>query len=321
LKLTVTQTRGGQVESEHPVCAVRISADGRVIDRIGEPMVTTWRSAAKPFQLEVSLGLLPAGEIAALSARQLAVGASSHNGEPGHLIEVAGILTRFHREIRHLYCGPHWPGTEEAHHALVRQGLPCTAIHNNCSGKHAFMAAASSAKGWPEDYRSPDHPLQQRIRANVDARTGGGCSGVVIDGCGVPCFVVTLDGMALAWAALAADMGNESLLGRIGRAMVAESWYANGTGTLDGAVIRGASAPTVAKVGAQGLFCLSFPETGEGAAIKVVSGSDAARGMAVAAVLERWFPGRVPADVFAPWREVHNWVGTRTGEQVARWEV
>jgi L-asparaginase II len=125
--------------------------------------------------------------------------------------------------------------------------------------------------------------------------------------------------MALAKTAVAREMGGSTLLGRIGRAMLAEPWYANGTGTLDGAVNRSGAA--LGKVGAQGLFCLAFPHTGEGAAIKVRTGSDAARGLAVAEVLERWFPGRIPRDAFAPWRDIHNWVGTRTGEQIGRWDA
>lgn len=321
MNLTVLQMRGPQVESEHPVSAVRVAWDGRVIDRVGPAITTTWRSAAKPFQLEVSLSLLPESEVAALTDRELAIGASSHNAEPGHVQVVDGLLSRFHLDVGRLYCGPHWPGTEAAHHALVRAGQPCTSIHNNCSGKHTFMAAACEARGWPSDYRPPDHPLQRLIRDNVDRRTGGACSGVVIDGCGVPCFVVTLDGMALAWAAVAREMAGPTSLGRIGRAMVAEPWYANGTGTLDGAVLAGAATPTVAKVGAQGLFCLAFPDTAEGAAIKVRTGSDAARGLAVAELLERWFPGRIPREAFSPWRDIHNWVGTRTGEQIARWDA
>ncbi len=321
MRLTVEQCRGRWSESAHPVSAVRVTADGSVIDRVGPPMTTTWRSAAKPFQLEVSLGLLPQDQVASLSNRQLAVGTSSHAGEPGHVAEVAGLLSAFGLDERHLYCGAHWPGTVAAHHALVRSGASCTAIHNNCSGKHTFMAAASRFSGWPEDYRSPDHPLQRRIRENIDVRTGGGCVDAVIDGCGVPCFVVTLDGMARAWAqvAVAAASPEAMLLGRIGRAMLAEPWYATGTGTQDGAVMS--ASPTITKVGAQGLFCMAFPDTGEGVAIKVHTGSDAARAIAVAAVLERWFPGRVPPEAFATWRTIRNWVGTVTGEQSERWDA
>ena len=52
MKLTILRTRGAALESEHPISAVLCDPTGQVQQRIGEPMVTTWRSAAKPFQLE-----------------------------------------------------------------------------------------------------------------------------------------------------------------------------------------------------------------------------------------------------------------------------
>ena len=308
---TVTQRRGGFAEAVHPVSAVLVDASGRVVDRVGGPLATTWRSAAKPFQLEVSLDAIGQD----FADRALAIGTSSHAGEPEHVVVVEELLARLGIGEEHLYCGAHWPGTREAEHALVRAGKPCTVLHNNCSGKHTFMAGACATHGWAADYRSPDHPLQQRIRANIDARTGGRCTGVVTDGCGVPCFLVDLDGMARAWAQLAAaTAAQDGTLGQIGAAMAACPWYASGTKQLDGTVMTASQGRVLGKVGALGLFCLAVPELGLGAAIKVESGSDVARARAVPALIDRWFPNWLDPEPFERWRIVKNWVGTRCGD-------
>jgi L-asparaginase II len=178
------------------------------------------------------------------------------------------------------------------------------------------------ANGWHSDYRSPEHPLQRAILASVSERTGGAVCGAVIDGCGVPCWVVPLEGMARAWARLAAETaaGEAHPLGRIGWAMTRNPWHASGTGALDGAIMEGASRPMVAKIGAEGLICAALPEEGLGLAVKVTSGSAPARAAAVIAMLDRWFPGLIPSGVAAPWKVVRNWVGTECGELLAAWE-
>ena len=71
-------------------------------------------------------------------------------------------------------------------------------LRHNCSGKHAGMLAVCAARGWPrEDYRLPDHPLQQEIVALV-AEAAGAKKGLptAIDGCGVVTFALPLENMA-----------------------------------------------------------------------------------------------------------------------------
>ncbi len=316
--LTIVQTRGGHVESSHPVAAVLVGPDGAVHERIGEPYAATWRSAAKPFQLEVTLGLLPEEAQGALSEREIAVGSSSHHGEPGHVAQVEGVLSRFGCAVGDLFCGVHWPGDVPATHALLREHQPATAIHNNCSGKHAFMASACRVQGWSPDYRDPAHPLMAQIRDNIQRRTGGRLLDEVTDGCGVPCYVVPLAGMAQAWAQIADSFGGSSRLGRIGRAMQAHPWHASGTGAIDGHLMQYAKRPIVAKVGAEGLICVAIPGERRGVALKMTSGSNPARALAIHVVLERWFPGLLPAESAVPYLTVKNWVGTVCGAFEAR---
>lgn len=315
----VEQRRGGVVEAEHRVHAwaveLRGDAQGQPFFQTGSDLRTTFRSAAKPFQLESSLALLPEGLARALSPAQLALGSASHHGEREHIEALECLLLTLARKREHLYCGVHEPVAVESARALRALGQTPDVLHNNCSGKHAFMAAASAAQGFAADYRPPQHPLQQGIRKQLEQRVGHALSSVV-DGCGVPCFVLPLSSMARAYAQLAASVASAdgSGLSRIGQALMAHPRLMSGTGAFDGWLNE--SGGVVAKVGAQGLLCLAVPARSLGMAIKIESGVDLARPVACAALLERLLPGLLPA---LPERfyELRNLVAERVGELVA----
>ena len=320
MDLIIVQRRGGYFECEHAVSAVLANPEGEVVASIGGSIVTTWRSAAKPFQLEASLSLLPEDVVAALPDEDLAIGAASHSGEPVHTARVASLMKRFGVGEGDLRCGAHWPVHEESGRALCREGREATAIHNNCSGKHTFMVAATRHNGYVADYRAPDHPLQQRVRQIVDSRTAGAVVESVIDGCGVPCFVLPLTGMATAWARVAAAFAEPTgALGRVARAMNAHPHVMSGTGRLDLALVQGARAPIVSKVGAEGIQCMAFPKERLGLALKVLSGTSDPRAVAVDAVLAKWFPGLLAQGALQSYGLIKNVVGRDVGQRVAEW--
>jgi len=204
---------------------------------------------------------------------------------------------------------------------LVRQGHDAAPIHNNCSGKHAFMAAGAAQLESPPDYRDPEHPLQRHIRALVEARCEPhGVESVSVDGCGVPTFNMSLAAMATAWAQMAAAMGDaDALLGRIGWAMNAHPELVSGAERQDLAQMQHATDPITTKVGAMGLSCIALPDLQEGVVVKVLSGNADARAIAVQAVLERWYPGLLPLSAADPWRIVTNCVGDVVGSRDAQW--
>jgi L-asparaginase II len=316
--LRVEQRRGFAVEAVHTVDAVVCDREGKVVASVGEDPVSTFRSAAKPFQLEVSLGLLDDQVRAGLSRADLALGAASHHGEREHVSQVESLLERLDRAPSHLYCGAHAPTHAASAEALWARGERPSALHNNCSGKHSFMAAATQRLGAPEDYRPESHPLQQRMLENLQRRTAGGVQGTVIDGCGIPCFVLRLSSMARAWAELASAMAQPApeSLGQVGLAMRAEPRMMSGTDAFDGWLI--AHAGVVAKVGALGLLCVALPEQGLGMALKISSGVDTVRAAAALAVLREFFPGLVRAEPPARFTDVVNVAGAHVGECVAR---
>ncbi len=314
--------RGGLIEGRHPWSAVRV-ADAGEVRGLGEALTTTWRSAAKPFQLAVSLAQL--GGPRAFSPPELAVGAASHSAEPRHLALVDALMQRLSVPVEALRCGAHAPIHEPSCHALLRRGQVLDARHNNCSGKHTFMAGATAAAGWPGDYRPADHPLQRAMIAAV-TRWAGEVPTLAVDGCGVPTFGLSLTAMARAWQVMATRMATgpqagddpaTASLSRIGWAMADRGDLVSGTGRLDAAVLAYATEPMAVKIGARGVFCIALPRRRAGLAVKVHSGSMEALSVAVPAALDALAPGAF----LRPGRWEPGVVRNVVGAVVGRWRL
>ena len=307
----IEQWRGPQLEAVHTFSAVAVQGERTVLSW-GPPVSTTWRSAAKPFQLAVSLELLGDPEH---SSEELAIGAASHSAQPEHLDHVGAILERYALSPRGLRCGGHAPASPEAYAELLRSGGAVSDLHNNCSGKHAFMLAAATAQGWSTDYRPADHPLQLRI-AHAMSEVSGETPSWAIDGCGVPTWCHSLRAIAQAWSCLATAAADpeDSRLGLIGRAMAEHPFLVSGSDRLDLHLARGAREPLITKVGAAGLLGIALPERGLGIALKTHAGNDKARAPAAEALLEALAPGAWARPDPWPGPEVRNVVGDLVGE-------
>ncbi len=290
--MRVEQLRGGHLESVHPFSAVAVRR-GEVVARLGDPVGSTWRSAAKPFQLWCALEALGDPE---LGDEALAVGAASHTAEPRHLAIVQRLLARFGLRPDELRCAPHPPLHAATAQELLRQGERFTDLHNNCSGKHTFLLAAARTHASTRDYRDPDHPLQRRLRDRITHWTGFE-PGLGFDGCSAPTFHMPIAGFARAWAEIAAEQ--DERLTRIARAMRAHPFLISGTGRIDLELSAGRQEPFLSKIGAQALFGLAFPERELGIAIKVHSGYEPALAVAIPHVLATLAPGA--------WRRPDDW--------------
>jgi L-asparaginase II len=319
MELWVDQRRGGIVEASHRIHAVLCDGTGRVLAQVGTDLVTTFRSAAKPFQLSASLDQLPAALVDTLPDDLVAIGAASHHGEPMHEAALRRLMGVLGVDESALLCGTHPPSHAESHAALLRAGRAPSAIHHNCSGKHAFMAAAARALAASHDYRPSAHPLQAAVLARVERATGIPAPLRVVDGCGVPCFVLPLSAMARAYAGLAAllegsdtERASEA---RVVRGMRAHPWLVSGTGAFDLWLME--QGVLLAKVGALGLLCAALP--GQiGLALKVESGSDAVRAVATAGFLAAELPGLLRAPLPERYWGVDNAAGQRVGDVVTR---
>ncbi|HET6638409.1 MAG TPA: asparaginase [Gemmatimonadota bacterium] len=290
--------RGEELESLHAVAAAVVDGRGRTLHRHGDPERRAWlRSSAKPIQL---LPLVEEGLIErfGFAPEELAVMAASHDAEPFHLDAVRSILAKAGLDESLLRCGAHEPGNAAAAEELRRRGKSPTAIHNNCSGKHAGMLVVCRALGWPvASYLAPDHPLQQRIWRTLAELAGMDQEriGRAVDGCGAVTFAMPVTAMARAWAALAvADARRESsrevAVGRIFDAMEAQPAHVGGTGRLDSDLLRRAGDRLIVKTGAEGVFCAALRGArGDGPralSLKVLDGARRAQGPALLALLE-----------------------------------
>lgn len=298
----VVLRRGGCVESVHRVSAALVDATGRLIAWTGDPgLVAFIRSSAKPFQ---TIPLVADGVADAfqMSDIELALCCASHSGEPAHVRAVARLLRRVGGRVADLACGPHPPIHGPSARALAGAGRWPGRLHNNCSGKHAGMIAWAQHAGVPpEGYHRADHPAQQRVRRELAAwaEIASGELVAAVDGCGVLTFALPLDRMARAFARLAAAASAEpdSPAGRVVAAMVREPYYVAGSGRLCTELMQRTAGRRVAKIGAEGVFCLALLAEGEGLALKVEDGGRRAVGPAVLEFLRR--TGRIDEQALA----------------------
>jgi len=271
-------TRGDIVETiqRGPVGAV--DAGGRLLAGAGDPDAWSYmRSSAKPLQA-TELVQSGAAERFDLTGPLLAVCCASHNGEPGHVEAVRTVLARAEVPESALQCGVHAPVYQPAAAALWRAGGEPSAVHNNCSGKHAGMLATARALGAPLDsYLSIDHPVQQGILTNVAALSGVPREHIVvgIDGCSAPVHGLPMRAMARAYARLADPHSAPSYaptLELLANAMATHPWYVDGTDGPDTLLMERAGGRLTVKSGTEGVLCVAVRGAGVGLAIKMESG-------------------------------------------------
>ena len=98
---------------------------------------------------------------------------------------------------------PSFPLEEAARIDAERRGEGPTALHQNCSGKHAGMLATCCINGWPiDDYLDLEHPLQVAITASIE-KHGAPVDHVGVDGCGAPTHAIGLADLARSFASIA----------------------------------------------------------------------------------------------------------------------
>ncbi len=324
LRIDVEVWRGSIAESRHRIQAVVADAAGTVLESTEQPeLVTSFRSAAKPFQL---LPLIERGadQRLGLTEQHLAIMAASHTGAPQHLALVRDLLGRLKLGVNALACGSHDPLDSGSLKYVQDHPEERTALYNNCSGKHAGMLAQCLAEGWPvEGYEKLDHPLQKRVRETVAAMCGVAAETLLvgIDGCNVPVFGAPLHVMARSYARFAAASATgdarEAALERIRRAMMRYPVITGGAERFSTQLMEASGGTLVSKGGAEGLECIGVPSRGLGIVVKCEDGRT--RGVAPAVVALLQHLGALTseqAEVLEPWARpaVRNAVGKVVGE-------
>jgi L-asparaginase II len=294
--ILVEVLRGTLVESRHRGAVAVADADGATVLALGDVATPIYpRSAVKALQ---ALALVESGaaDVYGFGDEELALACASHSGEPGHVAVVERMLARAGLDASALRCGAHWPMSQPAVAALARTGEP-SALHNNCSGKHAGFLCVACAKGIDHaDYWRPRHPVQRHVRAVLEDMTGAalGDDRCAIDGCSVPTWAIPLQNLAHAFAkfgaghALAPD--RDRAAARLRGACAQKPWHVAGTGRFCTEIMEPFGARVFVKTGAEGVYCGALPELGLGIALKCDDGAGRAAQAVMAAIVARFLP-------------------------------
>jgi len=315
--------RGAVVESEHRGAAVVVDADGRTVFERGDvdrPIFP--RSAVKAFQA-LPLFETGAADRFGLTPAEIALAVASHSGEPEHAETARGMLAKAGLSPDRLECGAHWPMGAAATRDLAASGGKPTALHNNCSGKHAgFLCVACAIDEDPTGYVKPDHKVQREVAAALESMTGAKLDPSLrgVDGCSIPTYAMPLRAIAAGFARFGTGrgMGPERVraAARIRAAAAAHPFMVAGSKRFDTELMEVLGERAFVKTGAEGVYCAALPEVGLGVAIKCDDGAGRAAEAVMAAMIRRFLSlsdveaetvGRLGAPV------IENWNGIEVG--------
>ena len=286
--ILVEAWRGSVVESFHRGAYAVVDASGAVVAARGDierPVFA--RSAIKILQ---ALPLVESGaaDQFGLTNDELALACASHDGEAAHVKAAASMLSKAGFDESVLECGTHWPYSEAAKLELASHGAKPSALHNNCSGKHAgfvclgcVMAGNRDRLAFLGGYVEHGHPLMREVSAAIESATGCDLANAprATDGCSIPTFGIPLKRLAHAFTRVATGHGltpgRAAAAKRLRAAVAASPFMVGGSGRLDSRVMGVFGERVFCKVGAEGMYCAALPETGWGLALKMDDGNNA----------------------------------------------
>jgi L-asparaginase II len=320
----VEVVRGAIVESRHAGAVAVADVRGHLVVALGDVERPVFpRSAVKALQA-IPLVESGAADAFGLGDEELAVACASHSGDPVHIEAVRSLLAKAGLDESYLVCGAHWPVSDKAMRVLMRAGHAPQPVHNNCSGKHAGMLAASVHLGLnPRGYERPDHPLQAMISGIISETCGVRLDrgGMGVDGCSVPTWSLPLGALAYGFARLGSGEGlaparSDAAARLVGACLEAPVLVA-GEGRFDTIAMRALAPVLFVKGGAEGVHCASLPELGLGVALKVDDGAKRGAERALAELLAAFLPEARMALAEQLDGEMHNWRGISVGRVTA----
>ena len=315
--------RGALVESVHRGAVAVVDAGGATALALGDPAQPVFpRSAVKALQ---ALPLVESGaaDRYRLDEEELAIACGSHGGEPAHVAVVERMLARLGLDAGALECGAHRPSHPASADKLARAGRVASALHNNCSGKHAgFLCVARHLGVDHRGYVAPDHPVQRAVKSAIEDLAGVtlGQAQCAVDGCSVPTWAVPLAHLAHTFARFgtggAMSAARAEAAARLRAACARHPFFVAGTGRFATVVMERIGPRAFVKTGAEGVFCGALPEQGLGIALKCDDGGGRAAEAVMAALMIRLMrldPGeRAVLERFAR-PAISNWNGAAVG--------
>ena len=280
--------RGDFIESIHVAYAVVVNGEGEIVYSSGDPhYLTCVRSTLKPFQASATVKE-GATKVVGFTPAESALMCASHNGEDIHVKTAESMLKKIGYDTSHYECGTHLPYDKESKIKLIQNDEKPSALHNNCSGKHAGMLClAKHIQEDPKGYTDPDHPVQQLIMKQVKRFSELDEFPLVTDGCSAPVPFLPLFNIALMYQKFAS--GNYDELNTLFDAVTSNPYLIAGKDRFDTDFIEVMDGEAVTKVGGEGVRGLGIRTAkGEvyGIALKVLDGNQRCNPIAIMAVLE-----------------------------------
>ena len=302
-------TRGGYPENVFYGSVAVVDRSGKLIASVGDvdaPIFT--RSALKPLQA-LPLVANPRFAEYGLTAKEIALLCSSHNGEAIHAETAERLLAKIGLTDADLQCGNHAPYWYKWNNQRPEEGKRWSSYFHNCSGKHSGMLLqAKLLAASTKTYLEPENAVQQLILEAVAYATGAANPAAMpwgTDGCSAPNFAVPLKGLAHAFAWLSRsedDARYGSAPRKLFEAMAAHPEMVSGEGRNDLALSTAGRGDWATKVGADGVQTLASRSRGIGIAAKLSNGNGDALMVAFCAVLEQLNMLDASARaVLAPW--------------------
>lgn len=316
--------RGDHVESVHRGSWALVDGFGSILEGAGDMHREIFaRSAVKALQ---ALPLIESGaaEAAHYDVADLALALASHSGESRHTERVAAILERLGHDESALDCGPQPPTDPRTRKALTSDGERPSALHNNCSGKHAgFLALAKHLGADPARYLDPTEPVQSAVRVAVGEMTGLEPDALqyATDGCSAPTWRLPLAAMGRAFARLSTSKEEEaarrSACDRITAAAAAHPDLIAGThGRLCTEILEASEGALFPKVGAEAVYVVGVRGRDMALVAKIDDGAYRAVHALVVHLLRKFDLVTGEAyDRLAHWENapLKNWAGREVG--------
>ncbi len=316
--------RGPAVESQHRGAWVLVDAEGRTVAGAG-----AWERSVFARSSPKSIQALPLVETGAadrfgFGAEELALAIASHDGEPLHVAVVERMLERIGLGPDALRCGAHRPTSRRSAWELRERGEEPTALHNNCSGKHAgFLALAVHLGEDPARYLDPESRVQRAVRAAVEEVTGVPPDEleVAIDGCSAPSFRLPLHHLATGIARIANPAGlspeRRAACERLTAAAAAHPAHVAGSvGRICTDLLRASGGRLFPKIGAEAAYVVGVVGGDRGLALKIDDGAVRGLQALLVDVLHRHgFLDDAQVESLEPWSgsSLRNWAGLEVG--------
>ncbi|MFZ2330063.1 MAG: asparaginase [Atribacterota bacterium] len=290
--------RGKLIENIYRGDIAVVNQNGNLLYSIGNPQkVTYWRSAAKPIQVFPVI-YSGASRKYRFTEEEIAILASSHNGEEKHIKLVYDVLKKIKIDEKYLQCGICPPVYKPKTNALRKAKIKLSPVYNPCSGKHTAMLTLCQFFGWSiKDYYRIDHPVQQMILEDISSMCQYPKEKIYIgvDDCGVPVFGLPIEYMSNAYARIAnweiLNKKYKKIAKKVFLSMVRNPYIIGGTDRFDTDLMKVANGNLLAKSGADGVFCIGIRKEGThlgmGITTKIESGNIKFLPMAVIQVLKQ----------------------------------